>query len=227
MAKTLLQLRALVRQRADIEGDDERISDDELDGYINASFAELHDIIEKHHEDYFTTVTAEIVVTTDNTITLPSDYNKTRLVQYKVGNVWVPLDQVPLREMHKFNVNSSSYDGERGYMIIQNALFLLPEESPAGTYRHWYTMRYSPLVDDTDEVSDQQEWHVYGVVDAAIKCMAKDEADVSELMAEKVALLARIKSSSSGRDAGSPKRVVDVRGDDDGDIRRRNPGWRR
>lgn len=52
-------------------------------------------------------------------------------------------------------------------------------------------------------------WLEYVVVDAAIKCMVKEESDPSALMAQKVALIQRLESAAENRDAGSPMTVQD------------------
>ena len=54
-----------------------------------------------------------------------------------------------------------------------------------------------------------QHWLEYVVVDAAIKCVVKEESDPSALMAQKVALVQRLESAAENRDAGSPATVCD------------------
>lgn len=219
MSKTLSQLRELVKQKADIEGGSTRVSTEELDGYINGGFGELHGILSRRFEDRFTTVSAEIVVTgANNTIQLPSDYHQTRLLEIKGGDgkYW-PVDRTTLREKHKWDVSAiwSGGTGVRAYMVVQNAIVLFPEADASGTYRHWYSYRYDPLVDEADEVDDEEEWFWYGVICAAIECVRKDEGDLADLMMAKAELLARIVEESTPRDASGPRRVVDVRGFDD------------
>jgi hypothetical protein len=51
----------------------------------------------------------------------------------------------------------------------------------------------------------------YLVVDAAIKMMQKEESDVSVLMAQKQALIARYKANYQNRDPGSPRTATDVK----------------
>jgi len=52
-------------------------------------------------------------------------------------------------------------------------------------------------------------WTEYIIVDAAIKCMQKEESDTSVLMAQKQALIARIEAAAANRDAGNPAVVSD------------------
>jgi hypothetical protein len=53
-------------------------------------------------------------------------------------------------------------------------------------------------------------WEEYVVVDVAIKALAKEESDVSVLMAQKEALRARIVQVSAQRDVSAPATVTDV-----------------
>jgi hypothetical protein len=63
-----------------------------------------------------------------------------------------------------------------------------------------------------DELTDDlNQWQDYIVVDAAIKCLQKEESDVSVLAATKMALINRINNAASNRDAGTPETVSAVR----------------
>lgn len=53
-------------------------------------------------------------------------------------------------------------------------------------------------------------WEEYVVIDSAIKCLQKEESDVSMLMAQKQALIKRIENMAANRDAGEPDSVTDV-----------------
>lgn len=58
--------------------------------------------------------------------------------------------------------------------------------------------------------NDFNGWSEYVIIDAAIKCLVKEESDVSVLMMEKKQVLDRIEAMASNRDAGEPERVTDV-----------------
>jgi hypothetical protein len=66
------------------------------------------------------------------------------------------------------------------------------------------------LASDTDTVQGVSGWTEYIIVDAAIKMMQKEESDVSVLIAQKQALLARIEAMAHNRDAGMPSTVADA-----------------
>jgi hypothetical protein len=62
---------------------------------------------------------------------------------------------------------------------------------------------------DGDTVDGISGWTEYIICDAAMKCMQKEESDVSVLMAEKQMLIKRIEAMAESRDVGSPARVSD------------------
>jgi len=66
---------------------------------------------------------------------------------------------------------------------------------------------FSPTDMNIDGVNG---WEEYIVVDAAIKCLQKEESDCSVLLAQKAAIVARIESEASNRDAGMPSTVSDT-----------------
>lgn len=53
-------------------------------------------------------------------------------------------------------------------------------------------------------------WEDYVVVDAAIKCLVKEESDPRALMEQKQGLLKRIEAMAANRDAGKPEKITDV-----------------
>lgn len=62
----------------------------------------------------------------------------------------------------------------------------------------------------TSMVDAYSGWDEYILVDAAIRCMIKEESDIQPLLVQKDGLLKRIVEASSQRDAGEPMRVTDV-----------------
>ena len=48
------------------------------------------------------------------------------------------------------------------------------------------------------------------VLDAAIKCLQKEESDVTTLVGQKFAMKRRIEEAANNRDAGSPLSVSDI-----------------
>lgn len=218
MARTLLQLRTAVRQRADMENST-FISDSELNDYINASAAELHDILTTTFEDYFLTSQIVTVASGTNSIPLPYDLLKLKGLDYQYDSsprwmtvrpfVWAERnDTTPDRRM------PLRYGPFRTYRVGPSEIFLLPESDASGTYRIWYLQTYLPLMIDSSVYLVPQYWDEYVIVDAAMKCLIKEESDVSTLAAMKGALMQRILNAAPNRDAGEAPRVADVSSSD-------------
>lgn len=217
MSITLAELRTAVRRMADMETSS-FVSDDEVNDYVNRAAARWHTRLSTKYEDWFTTYTVFTLTAASNIYTLPADFLKMRRLQMVDGGTasgWRKVSRASVEDMERVGgawarAWSSAY---RAYLILQNGLWLLPEDDASGSYRMWYLPRFVKMVYDTDAIGDWQDWYELVIVDAAIKCLNKEESDTSHLVQEREAIEARI-NSAAGRDAGEPPRVADVMGDD-------------
>jgi hypothetical protein len=94
---------------------------------------------------------------------------------------------------------------------------IIPADACAGVYCVWYVPGYRVLEEETDALAcpfAATNWQNYVVLDAAIKCLLKEETPVQELMMEKMALYKRIEAAARERDVSGPARiqVVDEEG---------------
>lgn len=219
---TLAQFRTAVRQRADIENatgvyTDSFITDDELNSYINQSIYELYDIlIQAFGNDYF--VADPYSVTTDgsnDTFVLPSDFYKLIGVACQIqGNQnFLPLKQGSVSDLLALSgIADQSLAGLNTmiYRLRANKIWLAPRPNNGQVIRLLYVPRFEELTSDSATFDGISGWTEYVIVDAAIKCMQKEESDVQVLMAQKAALLVRIQSSVTNRDAANPSQVTDT-----------------
>ena len=227
-------MRTAVRERAGMESNDPTnafITNTELDTIINTSAAELHGLKVTTYEDYSLTRATSTVASGANTISLPTDSMKIRKLEWRVTTQtgdWLNVPQVSLQEIDRINLlRGRSAFGPGGWLLDETSIFIVPEAAADGTYRVWYAKKYAAMTSDSDTIDDSNGWHEYVIIDAAMKCLGKEESDVSLLAAQKLGLIARITTEAANRTAGGPHRVVDVRGDEDGyngSFRRR--GWR-
>lgn len=234
---TLATLRSSVRQRADMVNS-QFVTDSELDGYINSSAAELYDkIVEAYGEEYYSAaVKTPYQFTTDGTnemFALPDGSTTYQLPSsggtapafYKLLGVevqvngsptgWATLHPFPFIERNRYSFPGlqSAY-GLRGrlkYRIHGNYLWLKPLPISGQVIRLWYVPRYMQLVNTTDVLDGFSGWDEYVVIDAAIKCLQKEESDVSVLLVQKGAFEKRLESITQNRDIGSPATVGDIR----------------
>lgn len=228
----LTSLRTQVRQRADMENSG-FVSDSEIDLYINASYGELYDLLVSRMEDYFIGSTT-FSLTSDNIQSLPVDFYKLIGVDYLVGGdeeSAITLRKFNFHERNTFsgtNQSARQYRGipERMYRVLGESLYILPKSSAAGSYKLWYIPILTPLVEETDTMDANCDiWAEYVIVDAAIKCLIKEESDTKALMMVKAQLKQRIEGLASNRDAGDPERITDVSYDADFDSPFRGGGY--
>ena len=217
---TLLQLRTAARQRADMVGS-LFVTDAELTSYVNQSAYELYDLlIQKYGDAYFA---ASDQITTDGvneTFAMPGDFYKLLGVDLKTSgapNGWITCRPFMMSERNRnWRPNAAPVLGFTAlrYRLLGDTLWLSPLPSSGQVLRRWYVPRWAELVNDSDVLDGISGWTEYVVVDAAIKCLQKEESDPSVLMAQKQALAGRIESAASNRDEGAPPTVSDVMGPD-------------
>lgn len=216
---TLLAIRTTVRQRCDMVNS-QFITDAEFNGYINASYYELYDLlVQKYGDNYF--VASPFAITTDGVATqyaLPADFYKLLGVDLKLTASpasFVTLQPFNFKERNRFgapNVQTVYGTTNLRYRLNGNSLWLQPLPSGGQSLQVWYVPRLVALVADADTVDGVSGWEEYIVADVCIKAMVKEESDPSGFAAQKAALAQRIEAAAENRDAGSPATVVDSRG---------------
>ena len=223
MSTTLLNLRTMVRQRADMENST-FVSDPEVTSYINQSYFVLYDLlVQKFGNDYY--VAPFLTITTDGINdqfarpdgTLysgaPALYKLLGLDLFLAANSWVTLKPFNTSERNRYSIpNFQSFYGVTNmrYRLNGGKLWLTPLPAGGQQLRLLYIPRMTPLALDTDLLDGVSGWDEYVVIDAAIKCLQKEESDVSVLSGQKGAMIARIEAAASNRDVGNPMTVSDT-----------------
>lgn len=214
---TLGAIRTSAQQRADM-ANSSFVSTSEWNGYINASYQELYDLLVQHYgDDYF--VATPYQFTTDGVndkYPLPTDFYKLlgfdiQLIGSPTG--WVPLTEFPFAHRNRFAI--LSLQPQLGltnlkYRLSGGNAWLAPLPTSGLVFRIFYVPRVSILVQDTDIVDGVSGWEEYIIVDACIKALAKEESDVSVFGQQKQALMDRIVRAASHRNAGEPHTMTDV-----------------
>lgn len=218
MAYTLAEIRTLAKDRANME-DSDFIEDAIWNQFINASLAELHDLlVAVYADDYYLNEYSFTTVDGVKTYAVPSDFYKVRGVDAYLSGQWVDL--------HKYNFNKRNQDTTSNQLIfhgltnlryrLMGANIMFSRIPDANTQcKLWYTPKSVVLVDDTDSFEDINGYIEYVVVDAAIKAGIKEETDVNELMITKQAMKSRLEAMAANRDANEPESVSDVYDQDD------------
>ena len=214
---TLLELRTVVRQRADITNN-EVVTDSELNGYINNSLYELYDLlITCYGENYYATSYNFTTDGTNESYALPSAFYKGLGLDLQVSNDangWLTLRAYNFGERNRYSLpNTRLAYGLRGnlrYDFVANNVRLTPLPSAGQVIRLWYIPQMTALTSDSDSTNGISGWLEYVIVDAAIKCKDKQDLDVKVMMAQKQGLIQRINTTAPNRDVGDPQTVRDV-----------------
>lgn len=216
---TLLELRTAARQRSDMVNS-EFISDAEFNSYINQSYFELYDLLISRYGDNYAVATP-YVFTTDGTnelFDLPADFYKLLGVDLNLtmgganNDSWVTVKPFNFIDRNRYSVpNFQSFYGVTNlrYRINGDQMWFTPIPQGGQYIRMWYVPTLTTLAADGDLCQGISGWTEYIICDAAMKALQKEESDVSVLMAEKAALIARIEAMAENRDAGSPATVAD------------------
>lgn len=235
---TLAAVRDAARQRADMETS-QFVSNGEFNGYINASYQELYGLlVQKFGDNYYvaldankapyqfvTSGSAEMYGLPDGSSsflmpdgTAAPGFFKLLGVEMMVSAPfdWTTLKPFPLIERNRYTVQGMQTNtGRRSYLryaLMGGNLWFKPVPMAGQTIRIWYVPRLALLTGDQSTLDGVSGWEEYIVIDAAIKALQKEESDVSVLMAQKQAMIARIEAEAENRDAGSPMVVGDARG---------------
>jgi hypothetical protein len=222
---SLGELKLATRQRADMENQsgvytNAFIKDPELTSYINQSAFELYDLlITSYGENYY--VATPYIFTTDGSsffYDLPDDFYKLLGVDVQTtsnGNqTWTSLRPFNFTERNDFAIPNTqmAYNlTNLRYRINGDQLWLQPLAQASQTVRLFYAPTMTTLSLDEDLVKGVSGWTEYIIVDAAIKCLQKEESSTTVLERQKQALISRINASAENRDAGNSGTVANVR----------------
>ncbi len=210
---TLAQLKEQARVRSDME-DSEFVSDTALVAMLNASKAELFDLlIGAYDADYFLTE-LNITATSAVAYALPADFYKLRGIDASTGTngEWSTVKKFNFNRRNDANSPAYQLAGVPGleYRIMGSNVRFNKVPDSGTTIKLWYIAKSETLVADDDEFDDVNGFEEYIVVDTAIKMLNKEESDVSVLMAQKQALLKRIEAMAQNRDANEPESISDI-----------------
>ena len=173
----------------------------EWTNYINQSFFEIYGLTAQvYGAEYYVVNPAPTFVTDgiNDKFALPADFFKLLGVDVLYGgtNQWTSLRRFTIGDRNKFSAINA------------------PIPAANQTVRLLYVPRPTALTAAVDlpDALEMNGWSEYIVVDAAMKAIAKEEGDVSVLMARKQALIDRINAEADNRDAANPQRITDSRG---------------
>ena len=218
---TLQDLVNRTRQRADMEGST-FVTDAEVIAYINVAMAEMHDILVSRYEDYYVS-SESYTLPADNPGTLPATFYKALGVDFDSGGTTYRLRRFSFQERNKLNSPSvvAGRIADTLYSIQGNQIKFIPAPTVSGTVTLYFVPEAQQFSTSESEYMDKTVankapavafgYEEYVVIDAAIKCLQKEESDVQILLVQKQQLKERIENAASNRDQGEPARITDSR----------------
>lgn len=213
MSTTLAALRTRVRFKANMENS-QFCTDSEINQYINDAYQSLYDLLVGKFEDYYVTGPSSFTIATDaNTYSLPATFYKLLGVDRSIGgSEYFPLKQFSFRDRNLKRINSRRLGlaPNLEYRIFGDTLYIVPEDQAAGDYRIWYVPKAVLMSADSDTMEGVNGWEEMVVVDAAIKCLIKEESDTQALMVEREIMRKRIDELALNRDVGESQQIQDV-----------------
>lgn len=207
---TLAELKTRARDAADMQNSG-FISDSELTRYLNSSAQYLYDLlIANFGEDYFVNENPYVFTTNNNNdpVALPDDFYKLVGVDVSIGGQFVTAKPFMFNERNKF-LDSVGLSNIR-YRIVNNQIRFIPNTNGSSKIQVWYIPVFPIMESDGDELEGVNGYEEFIVIDTAIKMLAKEESDVSVLMARKMEIRNNIETIGQNRDIGMPSRVQDV-----------------
>lgn len=206
---TLADLIADIRTQADIRAN--RWPDATLTRLINASIAELYEIVVSANHDHYLTYTDVSVVSGTANYSLPETFYRAHGVDVlKSDGKYKRMEPFIWEDRNLYQEDSSERENTR-YRIMGGNLRFLPTPTWTGTVRFWFIAAPTSLSAGTDTYDGVSGWEQYVVNDCCIKVGLADETNVSGFMALKQQLTERIKHAAQTRDRSNADRVRDVR----------------
>lgn len=215
--RTLSNLRSDVRQRADMENTT-FVTDAEVTEYINQSIADLRDLLIEHQgpEHFMSSSTAITTASGTASYALPADFYEMVAVRVDVGG---PSKLVALPySIDEHDVDTSAGDwgwhrtseGRIRYRIVGDNIYFYPIPNGAYPVKIWYLPAATRLVQPADEFDGYNGFEEWVILDAAIKCLIKEESDISALLALRERQEQRIARAAGRRDQGGPSKIRDT-----------------
>lgn len=211
---TLAQLKTKVRERADMVYS-KFVGDDELAGYISNSYAKFYDLVTSSYVDDYVNDPFSFTISSGNSYTFTEAENFYKLVgvDFYDGGQWTEVRNFNFNQRNVSNTGFyiNRYHSKLRYKLMgSKQLIFIPTDDATGTYRYWGIPKASPLEDDADEMDGYNGWEEWIVWDSAIKCLVKEESDISVHMAERAKLEQDILVAAKTRDTGECERITDV-----------------
>lgn len=212
---TFGEMKTRARQHADMVNS-RFVGDSELGTYINSSCQDLYDQLIQAGELYYVSQGTIALSSGVDTYSLPSDFYKMLGVDLDSNGEMITLKKFEFAERNKYSFypfynsrNPVSYK----YLIQGDSIRFMPQPTGSDNVVIWYAPTMPPLVNDSDTFDAINGWEDFVCIDSAIKMVAKEEGDISNLLTMKNDIEKKIQKMKTSRDQGGQYKISDVSGD--------------
>jgi len=191
------------------------ISDDELDRYISGSYATLFSKLVDANPDMYTREATITGVSDTSDYDVPDDFYGTYAIEQNLGSSYYPLSRIDPIEGYLYESGTAGNACVYHFVSTSSSdqadfkVRLLPTPNTGETYRHKYIYAPTDLSADDDIVDGVAGWEEWIVLDAAIKCLAKEESSTAILERQLERLDVQIDQMRAHRVAGQVTAVID------------------
>lgn len=210
--RTLDQLVAEVRARADVENDP-HITDTEIKRFVNQSCAALHALIVDAGSGFYTIGVSGALTAGDDKLAAPANMYRMIKLAVQVSGVWRSVRRATM-EQYIDGLNATTWgmpSWPTAYVMINgHTCSFSPLPDAAYPYRMYYVRSFEDMSAGTDTFDGQGGWEEWVVLDSAIKCLNKEESNPADLVGERAAVWARISSQLAATDEDHPPTVRDT-----------------
>lgn len=214
--RTLTNLIADVRKRADIENVAGRFPDSELTEYINSSITRLYTLLDRMDNTYYVSTSSFSSVSGQQAYNLPADFGRLKKVSVYISS------SKPITIFKYMPMESDWLDREGvwgpGYPIFYrlqgNTIRFAPIPTGVYTLSIDYSQTPARLVSGSDTFDGDVGFEEFVILDAAIRTRRKNNKDASDLIQDKAEIGNWIETIGSTRDVAGPERIQDVQSQD-------------
>lgn len=212
---TLDYLKTQVKDRAD-QTNSFFIEDALLTQYIDLSYGAFYDLLIEEENYYFGTSINVTVVSPNSSIPLSSLTNFYRLTG--LDDISSPDNPLTVRKFNfaERNDYNNGYIGmgrysDVFYQLYGSTILLTPPSFAPRPYKAWFIPHRTILTTGSDTVDSVNGWIEWVILDAAIKCMVKEESDIRPLQTLQQSQYERITKGKGKRDVAGPDKIARVR----------------
>lgn len=174
--RTLANLRADARKRADVENATALIPDADVNEYINQGWTRIYGILCRTGENYYLTYQTFNTSPGTDLYALPSDHFQTKGVDVQISSGrYQAADRFQFERRNDYQSADWSWPTRVLYDLEGTNMRFVPAPSGAAPVRHWYYPAAVRLVNDADTLDGGNGWELYAVDWAALYCATKDE----------------------------------------------------